>query len=555
MSQTAPASRDRGLSNSSTITQGTAQTRPTKYLLEDRWAAGGVLALVVIAGTAIRTYGLYGRSMWFDESMSWRTVQFPFGEMIVRVIRNSHAPFYFVCLKLWVAVFGESLFALRSLSLVFAAVTMVGVFLFASEAFERNGSTRDLEPQAKGRARWIGLAATLFFAVSVYQIRLAWEIRMYTLGTALVALSSWVLFRAVSPPRQSWRPWVVFALLTILFAYTHYFALFSIASQAIFVTGYILADSRWNVAAALRSARFRMAAMAYGIVAVGWAPWLPVFLRQRQQVKSGWWMPPFSFSDVPDVFWKTLIDPGGQASSKSQCVMLALACAIVLAAILRRGKVGEWYVVCLGVLPLTMAIAASWVATNVLVARYLAFSQLFILVAFAVALKKISEYLLRNMVTTAVVGVGLWLHVSFVESLDIPSAPGARGAAAYIAANRRQDEPVIACSTLLYYPMLYHAHDRTGWHVYDDDAKVPFYVGGSLAIDQDFYVPAQMEAIRSERAWVITTSGTWGRSDIHIPQHWRRMTEKRFREVSWFPNDIVVITYTIVPDDILFPFP
>ena len=150
------------------------------------------LAIIVVGGVSLRMYGLYGRSMWFDEGFSWRTVQFPFLEMIERIGRDNHPPLYFILLKLWTAAFGESLVALRSMNLAVSALAMVGIYLWAVEAFARDGD--------RARARWIGLVGAALFAVSMYQIRAAWEIRMYAMGTALVAVSTWLLLRACSRP-------------------------------------------------------------------------------------------------------------------------------------------------------------------------------------------------------------------------------------------------------------------------------------------------------------------------------------------------------------------
>ena len=70
------------------------------------------------------------------------------------------------------------------------------------------------------RAGWGGV-----FAVSMYQIRAAWEIRMYAMGTALVAVSTWLLLRALFAPVQRWGAWAAYAAAALAFAYTHYFAL------------------------------------------------------------------------------------------------------------------------------------------------------------------------------------------------------------------------------------------------------------------------------------------------------------------------------------------
>ena len=172
----------------------------------------------------MRTYGLYGRSMWFDESMSWRTIQFPFAEMLVRTARNSHVPLFFVLLRLWTAAFGEGIVALRTFSLAFSALAMLGVYLFTVDAMAMVRSASDGPPGADSRARWIGLAATALFAVSLFQVRMAWEIRMYSLGTALAMFSAWLLVRALTarPPRR--MLWMLYMLVGLLFAYTHYCA-------------------------------------------------------------------------------------------------------------------------------------------------------------------------------------------------------------------------------------------------------------------------------------------------------------------------------------------
>ena len=107
------------------------------------------LAIIVAGGVALRMYGLYGRSMWFDEGFSWRTIQFPVSEMIERIGRDNHPPLYFILLKLWTAAFGESLVALRSMNLAVSALAMAGIYLWAVEAFARDG-----ERAGRGGSAW-----------------------------------------------------------------------------------------------------------------------------------------------------------------------------------------------------------------------------------------------------------------------------------------------------------------------------------------------------------------------------------------------------------------
>ncbi len=197
-----------------------------------------ILFLVIAGGVLLRGYGIYERSMWFDESASWRIARLPFSEMFGRIALDNHVPLFFLLLRAWMGLFGESLVSLRSLNLATSVPAMLGVYLFTVEAFNpeptategdcgqprrrwlrvkraetnqsRNASDARPHPaaphpvplsrRARGdaSARWIGVVATALFAVSLFQIRSAWEIRMYTLGTALAMISSWLLLRARS---------------------------------------------------------------------------------------------------------------------------------------------------------------------------------------------------------------------------------------------------------------------------------------------------------------------------------------------------------------------
>jgi mannosyltransferase len=163
-----------------------------------RRSALALLALIVIAGLALRTYRLTDRSIWFDEAWSWRLAQFPLPEMLTRIGHDVHPPLYYLLLKAWMCCCGASLRALRSLSVLLGGVTLVGVYLFAVAAFSDDG-------KALSKGRGIGLLAAALVAVSVFQVRYAWEARMYTLGTALAALSSWALFRALHATRHPRR--------------------------------------------------------------------------------------------------------------------------------------------------------------------------------------------------------------------------------------------------------------------------------------------------------------------------------------------------------------
>ncbi len=505
--------------------------------------AAAILWLIIAGGVILRTYGLYGRSMWFDESASWRIIQFPFAEMIARTARDNHVPLYFVLLRLWTAIFGASIVALRNFSLAFSALAMLGVYLFTVEVMAMNRDRAPGERGADARARWIGLVATSLFGVSLFQIRMAWEIRMYSLGTALAMFSSWLLVRALTAKPQRGLPWMFYMLSALGFAYTHYCALFSLFAQGLFALAYLLSGLRWNLKAALKDAGFRWFALAYAGVAAGWSPWLPQFLEQRRRVAAGWYNDPFSIEHVAEICYKMFFHPEVHGWVMSYMMIVAGFCPIVVLAMLWKGRAGQWCVACLAVVPFALIWLVSSVSSNLMLDRYMAFLQPFLLIAMASALWRIPIGVVRDLIAYAVVAAGLALHVDFVDSLNIANRPGASAAASYIDAQRRPGEPVIACSPLLMFPTLFHSRQREGWRVYSNQLEISFYAGGSILTPEDVFSAGDMDKIRTERVWVITSSGSWAGWGMYIPPTWISISRQQFREVYGFQYDVVVVCY------------
>ncbi len=116
----------------------------------------GVLALIVIVGTLVRVHGMADGGLTFDEvgslesssghGLAWRNA--PEGVLLApapdwsslararpwwavctgEARDDSHPPLYFLLLRAWRTVFGDSTMALRSLSLVFSLIAVLLLF-------------------------------------------------------------------------------------------------------------------------------------------------------------------------------------------------------------------------------------------------------------------------------------------------------------------------------------------------------------------------------------------------------------------------------------------
>jgi hypothetical protein len=514
------------------------------------------LGVVVLVGLGLRGHSLATRSLWFDEAFSWRLTEFPLAEMVQRVAKDNNPPLYFLLLKIWAAVFGVSEWALRGLSVLLGGATIVGIYLFTWEAFRQP----DEAAEQAARRRRLALFAAAAVAFSVFQIRWAWEVRTYTLGTALAAFASWALFRALRVPPSALRPWLLFGLLDLLFAYSHYYALFTIAAQAIFLAGLLLLEARGSPRAIFRDRRLWHALLAGYVVAIGWLPWLPAFSAQWDQVQAAFWSRPVRVRDVVEACGRMLWAPENGRIDPLEGQAAAGVFVVILLAVLWRGRAGAWYVFLAAVIPLAICVLLSRSGTHVFSCRYLLFAHLFLLTAFGVVVGRISFPLGRGLLATYILAACVGIYWDFWRTLDVAHKPGARAAAAYIDSQRRPGEPVVVSSPLFFLPLLYHTADRRDWYVFAAERGLIHYEGAA-AVRSEEIVNAPLtlslspsrgrgwgEGVPARRVWVVNMDrGGWGHRAVPMPTGWTMRSEQRFPEVYDVQGEVVVVEYEIVP--------
>ena len=143
---------------------------------------GPLLALAV--ALVLRVPYVTTRSIWYDEAFSWQTAGFPFSETMGCLVQDAHPPLYYWALKAWIAVAGDSVLALRGLSVIFGLLTVAGMYLAAGQCAARSDSG-----ESAGRRSFLPTAVVLLVAVNAFQVNAAIETRMYAMGTALTAFT------------------------------------------------------------------------------------------------------------------------------------------------------------------------------------------------------------------------------------------------------------------------------------------------------------------------------------------------------------------------------
>lgn len=542
-----------------------------------RWPVWLTLAAIVALGVILRCHGIATRSLWFDEAFCWRVAQLPVAEVVARSARDNHPPLYFLALKAWMAVFGESSAALRALSVLSGAVAIVGAYLMvrsgvtlergarlSGERARRCGSSsvQSGAEQPSWHSEFTALLAAAIVALNVFQVRWGWEARMYALGTALAALSSWAMFRALGDPRNPGRTWFLYGALALAFAYTHVYGLFSIAAQGVFIVGYLVflavraptrdvsfsATKCRGYYAAIRrcfaARKARMATVTFLGIAAGFAPWLPTLGAQRSQVQADFWTGPVSGWDVPNVCYQMLFCAEDAKFRRSAALASALFCGLVLAALMRRPKPIDWYLLVAVTMPVLLSVLISLADTKIFCLRYFLFAGIFFCCAVARMVGRISEPSVRRLAALGLLANALCVCLAFVVAMNFGDRPGARAACDYISSSRRAGEPVVVAVPSFYLPVKYHLADRSDCFVLGRAADVRHYEGSAALDEADFVSADAFGRLGPGRVWAINNhSGPWGSRAAAAPATWRVVKRQNFREAYGVQGVVEVVEY------------
>ncbi|HEX9775760.1 MAG TPA: glycosyltransferase family 39 protein [Actinomycetota bacterium] len=225
-------------------------TEPEAAAPVSRSRVPAMLALATLAGLMVRAVLLDRQSFWMDEALEYFIVTIDSPVEMVRRIADGldkNPPLYHLVMWLWVRVVPDTEAWLRAPSVLASTAMIPAAWAIA----------RRLAPKA-------ALGAAIIVAVSPFAIYYGQEARMYAFAGALGAWSVAAFLWALDAPGRKGR-WVVYAILRLLAAYTHPYAL-------------LLGVPELVVALRRAKARrpFLASAVAQGVL---YAPWLIVLLR------------------------------------------------------------------------------------------------------------------------------------------------------------------------------------------------------------------------------------------------------------------------------------
>ena len=270
-----------------------------------------LVACLTALAAALRVVGLDAKGFWLDEaSTSFHVSSSSFGGMLEAVLdTESTPPLYFTVAWLWGKVFGTGEVGLRSLSALLGTATVPIAYLAAKELVSRRAA----------------LVTALLVAVNPLLVWYGQDARAYVLLVLLTTVSLLFFVRTLHAPGDRLaREAVFWTLASVLAIATHYFALFVILPEAVWL---------------LRTrARARPVVVGTGVVLLAAIAFVVMGAAQREDA-SGWIDDTtliHRFAQTPGIF---LV--GFEAPSPLAFAAIAAACAAV----------GLWLVVTRAALP------------------------------------------------------------------------------------------------------------------------------------------------------------------------------------------------------------
>ncbi len=249
--------------HSSVVAELPAETRALPEHAENRrWVAvvSVAVAVAAVGGTILRFWA--PSPLWLDEALSVNIAHLPFSDMVEALRHDGHPLLYYVLLGWWIDLFGNSDFAVRSLSGVMSASAVPVLWALGRRIDRRTGQV-----------------ALILALSSPYLLRYGTETRMYALLVLLVALGWLAVLRAMESPTIGRLVAVAFVAAALV--YTQYWSFWLISAVVLMLLWCMIRDAQLSSAA-----RRVLAAILAGSATL--IPWINVLYDQVTTTGTPW---------------------------------------------------------------------------------------------------------------------------------------------------------------------------------------------------------------------------------------------------------------------------
>ena len=279
-------------------------------------------------------------SFWGDECYTIRLSQMSIRDMISATSVDAHPPLYYIF-----TIIGQRLCGTVGWMYHVVSVVPYGIVLILANTilWKRFG--------AGATYLFVTLCSVLPNALE-YNV----EARMYSWASLFVLCSFY--FVLIILEEDSLKNYLIFALFSLLAAYTHYYALLSVA----FFYVALLIVAIW------KKKSIKNVLITYAVTVVAYLPWVSVMFSTLIRTKDGWWLNEIEkISDCLAFIFDVRIVP------VSIAILLLAVALVVVRAIKKKDEISTWSVIGLSSAFLTLAVGqgSSYLVRPFFLVRYL----------------------------------------------------------------------------------------------------------------------------------------------------------------------------------------
>lgn len=499
---------------------------------------------IAVLGLLLRLWNLTSISLWHDEAFSALLIKYSWGEMMHRIGLDVHPPMYYIFLRIWSYVFGNSLFSLRGMSVLFGVGTVIAVYYFVNYAFKN---------------RKAALLAALLVAVNPFQIQYVTEARMYTMGAFFAVSAAFALSAALRTQSAYYATkanivlrsqlkkrfllyYALFTLSSVILIYTHYYLLFTVAALGLYAVIYCAVYFR------LQLKRWIWTVLAGIGIGILFLPWLKVFLFQFKQVGAGYWIPPMDKWSIPSTLWELLIK---LPYHNWELVLLTLVVLFILIRVLwKYVETEKWLVLLVFLAPFGGAILFLILAkiqgteSSVYLVRYFIFCSAFYSILISLFLSKFSIKQLGNLLAVILVAINLYSVWDYWDNLQVHTKPGMAAASEFLTKNAEPQHKIFVGSSFEFFNYKYYNRTSVKPLLFTDGRythDLPHFAGTAILTDDDLVLNFAESTRHGDTVWLLWTNG-FGGTKPNVPKNWTQIDEKGFAEVRPYVGTWVIVT-------------
>ncbi|MCR5645299.1 MAG: glycosyltransferase family 39 protein [Bacteroidales bacterium] len=234
--------------------------------------------LLVALATVLRCLFIGKTDLGSDEAFSLYMAQLSLPDIVKLLCQGDNPPLWELLLHGWIALFGITEVAIRTLSLLFNVLTVIPIYYLGERHLHR----------------FAGIAAALCYCCSTFSIYMAHECRVYSLIGLMTACSVWLFVSIIKEPKP--YKFILLTLANLMLMYGHYLSIWVIVMEFVIVLTF----------KSIRKQIWKPYLIHAAVLICLYIPMFPVlFTRFMASGLHGTWVEKATgSSDLYDMFWR-----------------------------------------------------------------------------------------------------------------------------------------------------------------------------------------------------------------------------------------------------------